>query len=258
MPTASGNPPLTGERTWPGITCENYWFMRHLACYRWAAAQLAQRAATSSTHLGPVVDAGAGEGYGSDELTRALGCPVVAVELDAPTACHAGSHYPALAIVRANLVELPFRTGSFQAAVSLQVVEHIWDPLAYLRELSRCSIGPVILSTPNRPVHSPHLQRGQRPDNPFHVREFDALELTELLEAADDARTPTWFGLRHGTRITQWEDRNGSLPHALFLDPEDADPVTAFASTLSDTDFLIEQMNPQDTISSVLDLVAIW
>ena len=243
--------PLTGERTAPGRDTENYWFVRHLACYEWAAAHLAE-----FTDPGPILDAGAGEGYGARLLAQESGRNVCAVELDESTACHIAARYPELLTIRANLIGLPFAGASFAAVVSLQVVEHIWDPVHYLRELVRCTNGSVIVSTPNRPVHSPTLAPGDRPQNPFHVREFDADELAELLHIAAPERPVRIFGLHHGLRIRAWEARHGSLPRTLS-DSADDDPMVAsaldFATTLDSGDFHIASET-----AGAHDLVASW
>lgn len=248
---------LTGERTWPGIPRENYWFMRHLACYRWAAATLSDLLARRPID-GPLLDAGAGEGYGSAQLAESVKREVVALELDERTAGHTRAHYPSLAVLRANLVALPCRDHAFAASVSLQVVEHIWDPQIYLRELARCTAGPVVVSTPNRPVHSPQIGRGERPDNPFHVREFDALELRDLLAQAAPERTPRLYGLLHGPRLIDWEESWGSLPTALLRESESPDATHTFAASITDADFVIEEMDPHTMHDRALDLVALW
>lgn len=247
---------LTGERTWPDVPRENYWFMRHLACYRWAAAAIAETVEDSGLD-GGVLDAGSGEGYGSAELTRALACPVVAAELDASTATHSRAHYPNIAQVRANLVALPFRSGAFAASVSLQVIEHIWDRSTYLRELDRCTRGPVVISTPNRPVHSPGLARGERPANPFHVLEFDAVELAEMLDDANPNRTATIVGLRHGDRIRRWEGEYGPLPEFLLGDHVSA-RTWEFARTVTADDFDVVPLHEDHSSAQVHDLVALW
>lgn len=243
---------LTGERTWPGIERENYWFMRHLACYQWAA----ERVATYAT-VGPLLDAGSGEGYGADVAATTCNRVVMAVELDASMAAHAGNRYPHLVPVRANLVALPFRDRAFAAAISLQVVEHIWDPVTYMRELARCTCGPVVISTPNRTVHSPGLGPGERPDNPFHVREFDAHELVALMTDASTDRTPEVYGVQHGERIRAWERMHGSMPALLLDSPEDSG-TAAIAGTVQADDFVITSLDVDDPGPDVYDLVAIW
>jgi len=242
---------LTGERTAPGIDTENYWFVRHLACYEWAAAHFAL-----CTKPGPILDAGAGEGYGAQILADTCGREVCAAELDEPTVCHIADRYPGLLAVRANLIGLPFADASFAAVVSLQVVEHIWDPVLYLRELARCARGSVIVSTPNRPIHSPTLSPGSRPENPFHVREFDASELSDLLDSAAPERPVHILGLHHGPRIRAWEARYGSLPRTLSDSTRDDATVARaldFAGTLDSGDFRIETET-----AGAHDLVALW
>ena len=89
---------LTGERTWPGIPSENYWFARHEACYRWASAVVSSEAVSSSVRHRPhsirpggtiVLDAGSGEGYGSECLRSIIhDAGVVAIDLDLQTMGH--------------------------------------------------------------------------------------------------------------------------------------------------------------------------
>lgn len=243
--------PITGERTVPGVDEENYWFRRHEACYQWAAVHLPEPP-------GRILEAGCGEGYGAASLAESRGACVVAVELDGATATHAhrryGSAMPELSVLRANLVALPFASSTFQAAVSLQVIEHMWDVASYLQELARCTSGPIIVSTPNRPVASPGLSRGELPRNPFHVREFDAAELVELLVDADPSRQPRLFGVHHRRRIRQWESDHGSLPEALL----GGDPrAAAFARDITARDFQITELAGHDT-AEPHDLLAIW
>ena len=78
---------------------------------------------------------------------------------------------------------LPFPDGPFDAVVSLQVVEHIWEQPRFVAECARVTRpgGWVALSTPNRLTFSPGVARGEKPLNPFHVNELDAEELLELL-----------------------------------------------------------------------------
>src|ERR1041384_8694052 len=76
--------PLTGERTAPGIPDENYWFQRHVIAYRYALEAVRGKR---------VLDAGCGEGYGTDMLA-AVAAQTVGVDLEEPVVRRAGALYP--------------------------------------------------------------------------------------------------------------------------------------------------------------------
>jgi SAM-dependent methyltransferase len=195
---------LTGERTLPGIWHENYWFTRHLAAYAklgdWALA-------------GPVLEAGCGEGYGADLLRERLGV-VVALDYDAAAAAHVRTAYPSVSVARGNVVALPLRDGSVGSVVSLQTVEHLWDQHGYVAECVRVLApgGLLAVSTPNRLTFSPGAADGERPRNPFHTKEFDPVELFDLI--GDHASVRDLVGLRHGARIKAYEAMYGSVVEA--------------------------------------------
>jgi SAM-dependent methyltransferase len=194
---------LTGERTVPGIPRENYWFQRHLAVYEWIVRRgLAQ---------GTVVEAGCGEGYGADLLASA-GATIIALDYDEPVVSHVRRTYPGVDARVANLASLPLADQAADQVVSLQVIEHLWDLPAFLRDCQRVTRpgGSIVVSTPNRVTFSPGVGRGQKPTNPFHVEEFDAQQVHDLLVAAGFGRVEV-RGLRHGPRITADEREHGSL-----------------------------------------------
>ncbi|MGH3658867.1 MAG: class I SAM-dependent methyltransferase, partial [Micromonosporaceae bacterium] len=140
--------PLTGERTVPGIDIENYWYRRHEAAYRAAVSWVSD--------AGLVLEAGVGEGYGAD-LLAAAGNTVIGVDYDAATVAHLVARYPKVQAVRGNVVELPFPDSAFDAVVSMQVVEHLWDQPRYAAECARVLRpgGVLVISTPNRLTFSP-------------------------------------------------------------------------------------------------------
>jgi SAM-dependent methyltransferase len=156
--------PLTGERTAPGIPEENYWFQRHVVAYDFV---------TRFVRGARVLDAGCGEGYGTDRLT-AVTATVTGVDLEEPVIRRAASRYPRARFDAANLVSLPYPDGAFDAVVSLQVIEHLHSPQEFLVECARVLApgGVIIVSTPNRLTFSPDGIR-----NPFHTFEFAPEEL---------------------------------------------------------------------------------
>jgi len=181
--------PITGERTVPGIAEENYWFRRHEIAY----LELARLCAGKI-----VLEAGCGEGYGAELLSRGA-TRVVALDYDAFTAAHVARRYPRLHVVRGNLAALPLATASVEVVVNLQVIEHLWDQAGFLRECARVLRpgGTLLVSTPNRITFSPGRDT---PLNPFHTRELAADELGELLVECGFT-VDSMRGLHHGDRL---------------------------------------------------------
>jgi SAM-dependent methyltransferase len=192
--------PLTGERTVPGISEENYWFRRHQAMY--AALRERCRGAV-------VLEAGCGEGYGADLLAD-VASAVLALDYDATAAAHAARRYPRVAVARGNLVAFPVRDGRCDVVVSLQVIEHLWEQERFLRECRRVLRpgGVLLVSTPNRITFSPGRDT---PLNPFHTRELSATELAGLVRGAGFGDVDV-LGLHHGPRLRELDARHrGSL-----------------------------------------------
>lgn len=231
---------LTGERTLPGIGHENYWFRRHEVVYQWVRDQL------SATTRGRVLDAGCGEGYGAELLRRHVRM-LTALDYDETTVAHVRRRYPGFSVVRGNLVQLPYADDVFDALVSLQTIEHLWDQEAFVAECARVvrAGGRVVLATPNRLTFPS--------GNICHTREFVAAELLDILRPGfGEAEL---LGLWHGERIEQWEHDNGSLVDAQLADPPErwAPALTAFVASLTASDFVLRP----GELDSSLDLLAV-
>ena len=87
--------------------------------------------------------------------------------------------------------------NSVDVVVNFQVIEHLWDQGQFLRECFRVLApgGELLISTPNRITFSPGRDT---PLNPFHTRELNAAEMTELLEDAG-FRVQLMTGVHHGS-----------------------------------------------------------
>jgi SAM-dependent methyltransferase len=234
---------LTGERTLPGIDVENYWFRRHETAYV-ALAPWVQGAV--------VLEAGAGEGYGAAMLARSAQ-QVLAVDYDRDAACHAAAEYPEIGVVRGNLAGLPVRSASVDAVVNLQVIEHLWDQPQFIAECARVlrPAGTLVVTTPNRITFSPGRDT---PLNPFHTRELNAAELTELLAPHFDV--VRMYGVHHGRRLRNLDQRwGGSVIDAqLATSPEDWPPrLRRDVAGVRASDFDIHE----DGVDASLDLFAV-
>lgn len=197
--------PLTGERTAPGIPEENYWFQRHVLAYEHAAQLVAGMR---------VLDAGCGEGYGTEVLAKTASS-VVGVDLELSVVERAARRYRGAKFEAADLESLHFEPASFDAVVTLQVIEHMRSPADFVAETARVLKpgGLLIMATPNRLTFSPEGIR-----NPFHTIEFSPAELRSLV-----AR---WFtveremGTFHAGRVRRYERwSRETLPEKLINTP---------------------------------------
>ena len=233
--------PLTGERTAPGIPEENYWFQRHVVAYDYVARYV--RGAR-------VLDAGCGEGYGTDRLS-AVAAETTGVDLEEPVIRRAASRYPRARFEAANLVSLPYAGASFDAVVSLQVIEHLHSPQEFLAECARILApgGVLIVSTPNRLTFSPDGLR-----NPFHTFEFAPDELRAAM--AQQFGSIELAGTFHGARVRLLEMMlRKPFPERLIAQPAPEWPawLRAAVSRVRAGDFLIRSQN----LERSLDLIAV-
>lgn len=193
-------------------------YLFHIVTYRFALKWLKDR---------DVLDYGCGSGYGTHFV--APHCRhITGVDISAAAVAYASDRYhqPNLAyrrIAPAELAPLSFEDASFDSVISFQVIEHIADPRAYLREIHRVLKpgGYFICATPDR---STRLLPGQKPWNVWHIKEYDRAGLHRQLAAFFADVTLSGMGgkpeviqreLRR-TRRTMWL----TLPFTLPFVPE--------------------------------------
>ena len=243
--------PLTGERTIPDLDVENYWFRRHEVVYQ----QLARRCAGRD-----VLEAGCGEGYGAD-LIAGVAQKVIALDYDEATVAHVRARYPRVDVRHSNLTELPLADSSVDVVVNFQVIEHLWDQPRFVSECIRVlrPTGLLMISTPNRITFTPGRDT---PINPFHTRELNADELTQLLVDAGFAVDGV-YGVFHGPRLAEMDARHGGsiidaqIARAVADAPWPAELLADVAAvTASDFD-IVEAGTGARHIDDSLDLVAI-
>lgn len=238
--------PLTGERTVPGIAEENYWFRRHEIVY----ARLLARCAGKT-----VLEAGSGEGYGANMIAD-VATEVIGLDYDASAVEHVRVRYPRVQMRHGNLAALPLAAESVDVVVNFQVIEHLWDQGQFIRECLRVLRpgGELLISTPNRITFSPGRDT---PLNPFHTRELNADELTELLVDAG-FRVTLLTGVHHGPTLKALDAKHGGsfidaqIERALAGQPWPAELAADVAAVTID-DFTLRTAD----IDASLDIVAI-
>ncbi|WP_375295812.1 class I SAM-dependent methyltransferase [Gordonia westfalica] len=241
---------LTGERTVPGIPAENYWFRRHEIAYRHILGRCSGR---------DVLEAGSGEGYGAAMIADAGASSVVCVDYDTSAVEHTRRRYPELVVHQGNLIDLPLADASVDLVVNFQVIEHLWDQAKFIAECRRVLRpgGRLLISTPNRITFSPGRDT---PLNPFHTRELNAAELTELLVEGGFA-LDAMLGVHHGPRLAALDEKWGGslidaqIERALAGEPWPAELVDDVAAVTAE-DFAVLDARDSD-IDASLDLFAV-
>lgn len=141
---------------------DNYVFQRSALAYHHAATIVG----------GDILEIGTGMGYGV-EIVSPKATRYISIDKQLP------QEILQLENVEYYDMEVPpigFENCSFDSVVSFQVIEHIEEDMEFVREVARVLRpgGKFVVSTPNAPMS---LTR-----NPWHVREYNADELRNLLE----------------------------------------------------------------------------
>jgi SAM-dependent methyltransferase len=233
--------PLTGERTLPGIPHENYWFRRH---------EVAYRSTLGYCRDADVLDAGCGEGYGSELLRREAGARVVALDHDAPALAHVAARYPGVHPVRADLGALPFSDGTFDAVLGVHVIEQLGAQARFVEDCARVlrPLGTLALCTANRLTFSPGTGADDKPWHPYHVRELTSAELAKVLDSR--FYVTRVLGVHHGSRLADWEAAHGSVVQAQLAGPPQGWPAELheFIASLTAEDFVVTPVDVDEAL----------
>ncbi len=149
-------------------------YLMHAASYR-----LAERYCRDKR----VLDLGCGSGYGAARIAE-VARDVHAVDISSEAVAYATEHYSRVNLSFAQIEPdrpLPLADASFDVVLSFQVIEHVHDDSGYVREAARllATGGILILITPDR---KNRLFPRQKPWNRWHLREYSAAQLRELVE----------------------------------------------------------------------------
>ena len=165
---------------------DNFVFQRSVLAYHYAAEIIS----------GDVLEIGTGTGYGVEILAPKCKRFITVDKFLDPSV-------PQVENVEQHQMVVPpigFESGSFDFVVSFQVIEHIKDDTQFVREVARVLRpgGKFIVSTPNAPMS---LTR-----NPWHIREYTAEELQNLLSISFSAITPA--GVVGNQKIMEYYEKN--------------------------------------------------
>lgn len=131
------------------------------------------------------LEVGAGAGFSSERLRPFVPNLFVASELEAPLAAMAAARNRGLGLLRQSAYALAHPDRSFDLIVMLEVLEHLEDPGAALRELRRVCRGHVVVSTPREPLwRCLNLARGKYisalGNTPGHIQHWSSRQLAEF------------------------------------------------------------------------------
>ena len=187
---------FTGERFIPDQTSKRI-ADDHFSRYRFALQFVRSKF---------VLDVACGSGYGSALLKQeGRAMRVDGVDVDPDLVEYAKSHFQidGVNFFVDDLANHHLR-DTYDVIISFETIEHIDDYRKALHNLYGLLTagGVLVISTPNRLITSPKLASFQeKPDNPFHVREF---VLPELIGILRDARFTVDPGEVYGQRQQQY------------------------------------------------------
>lgn len=128
-----------------------------------------------------ILEIGCGSGYGSKYLVENGVRKITAYDID-PRAINfavKNCYHKNISFAEGDAQNLK-HNNTYEAVISFEVIEHLERPekLIQLGKKSLTKNGIFILSTPNREYST---YDGDRPSNPYHVREFYPQELKKIL-----------------------------------------------------------------------------
>lgn len=157
---------------------------------QWLLGRFLQQVAALTESLGAssVLDAGCAEGFVSRYLRQYFGeqSRFWGVDVDVEALARGRGITPWLYRGRASVMALPFGRAQFDLVLCNEVLEHLDDPGAALRELCRVSRRYVLLSVPHEPwfrglnfLRGKHLRRWG--NDPEHVNNWSGQQFTAFV-----------------------------------------------------------------------------
>jgi len=167
---------FTGEKVIEGSTPKRIW-LDHVERYKFASRYIKGK---------EVLDLSCGTGYGSRILYDSGAKKVVGVDISSETINFAYAKYKVngLEFKVGNVLNIDFPENYFDVITCFETIEHVQNQKKALMELRRIlkPMGLLIISSPNRKLTSPGKSINDRPNNPFHKKEYSTGEFILALD----------------------------------------------------------------------------
>jgi SAM-dependent methyltransferase len=149
-----------------------------------------------------VLDAGCGVGYGSQYLAANGADSVLALDISADALAEARQKFGRsnLTFTQMNVESIDRSLGQFDLVVNFENIEHLSNPGLFIKG-ARSVSNLLITSSPNGSLSQ--LDPSGKLANRYHVKEFTAKEMTDLIEPAFPKIEMFGQWLTHSGRLRQ-------------------------------------------------------
>ncbi len=147
------------------------------------------------------LNVGCGEGQMISSLFQSgVTHKMTAMDIDPVRIVFAHHHYPLCDYVRADIFHLPFKSRIFDYVIATEILEHLSNPSAALKEIARVAKpnAAVILSVPHEPffqwgnvIRGKHWKRCGR--TPSHVQFWSRSEFRSVIRKFVEIQEERWI-----------------------------------------------------------------